>query len=64
MTELVLEKLIFARSEAYDELFFFIAFAYDQHKTEYKIQGIATPELNMVSRVELSLAKLIGVELS
>lgn len=54
MTELVLEKLIFARSEAYDELFFFIAFAYDQHKTEYKIQGLATPELNMVSRVELS----------
>ena len=36
MIELVLEKLIFARSESYEELYFFIAFAYNQHRTEYK----------------------------
>ena len=52
MIELVLEKLIFARSESYEELYFFIAFAYDNQKTEYKIQGLSTPELNMVSLLE------------
>lgn len=48
MIELVLEKLIFTKSDSYDELFHFTAFAFDQRGKEYKIQGISTPELNQV----------------
>ena len=55
MLELVLEKIIFARSEDYDELFFFTCFSHDKEGKEYKIQGISTPELNMVGVIHYIL---------
>ena len=47
--EIVLEKLYFSQSNQYEELFFFTAYAFNQDKKEFKIQGLSTPELNKVN---------------
>ena len=48
MFEIVLEKLLIAKSCSYEELYFFTAIAFDSKGEEYKIQGLSTPELNQV----------------
>ena len=48
MEEIILQKIVFSKSENYHELFFFTAFALKSDGTEMKIQGLSTPELNKV----------------
>ena len=48
MTELLLDKLIFAKSKKYEEPFFFTAYAFDVDGKDITIQGLSTPELNQV----------------
>ena len=48
MIRLVLKKVIFFKSDAYPELWFFTAFAVDATSKEFKLQGLSTPELSQV----------------
>ena len=48
MSEIILNKLIFSKSDKYPELFYFTAYACNNDESEIKIQGLSTPELNEV----------------
>ena len=49
METIILQKVVFSKSENYEELFFFTAYAYNSKQIEFKIQGLSTPELNQVN---------------
>ena len=48
METIILQKVVFSKSENYEELFFFTAYPYNSRLIEFKIQGLSTPELNQV----------------
>ena len=49
MTKIILEKLFFSKSDKYEELFYFTAYATNRLGIELKIAGLSTPELNQVN---------------
>ena len=49
MTKIILEKLIFSKSDKYEGLFYFTAYATNILGIELKIAGLSTPELNQVN---------------
>ena len=58
METIILQKVVFSKSENYEELFFFTAYAYNSNQIEFKIQGLSTPELNQVNFLHILLYNL------
>ena len=50
MTEIILKKILFVKSEKYEKLWFFTAYADGKDSKELKLQGLSTPELAKVYR--------------
>ena len=48
MTEIIVDKIVFSKSNKYSELFYYTAYARKLDDIEIKIQGLSTPELNEV----------------